>query len=224
MNASGLAAVKASPLAEIPAAALRIAAGFATARVEGLDAVVIKPGQAEGEVIITAAQQYRAVQLTVQGSCKSQIGLPVLALRGALRRDSEAEHVVIVEAGDAAQVSVRTFSPSCTVAVAMPECVGAALNLPPTTPGPCRVNFDTTLMACLLRDLQPLMHVALEPFSKGMAISGQGDGFSVFALLAGIENGPEHSTTNAQYRALHSAKICSNQRQRKNPAANRESE
>jgi hypothetical protein len=50
------------------------------------------------------------------------------------------------------------------------------------------VNFDTTLLACLLRDLQPLKNVALEPFTKGMAISGQGDGFSVFALLAGIEH------------------------------------
>ena len=106
----------------------------------------------------------------------------------------------------------------------MPEHLGAALNLPPTTPGPCEVSFDTTLLACLLRDLQSLKEVALEQFSKGMAISGQGDGFSVFALLAGIENGPEHSTTNAQYRTLHSAKICSNQRPRKNPAANRESE
>jgi hypothetical protein len=204
MTDSGLSTVKASPLAELPAAALRIAAGFATARVEGLDAVVIKPGQAEGEVIITAAQQYRAVQLTAQGTCQRQIGLPVLALRGALRRDSDAEHVVIVEAGDAAQVSVRTFSPSCTVAVAMPECVGAALNLPPTTPGPCEVNFDTTLLACLLRDLQPLKNVSLEPFTKGMTISGQGDDLSVFAFLAGIENGPEHSNTHAQHRALHS--------------------
>jgi hypothetical protein len=89
----------------------------------------------------------------------------------------------------------------------MPERLGAALNLPPTTPGPCEVNFDTTLLACLLRDLQPLKNVSLEPFTKGMAISRQGEGFSVFALLAGIENGPEHSTTNAQHRALHSTEI-----------------
>ena len=50
------------------------------------------------------------------------------------------------------------------------------------------MNFDTTLLACLLRDLQPLKNVSLEPFSKGMAISGRGESFSVFALLAGIEN------------------------------------
>jgi hypothetical protein len=30
---------------------------------------------------------------------------------------------------------------------------------------------------------------------------------SVFALLAGIENGPEHSNTHAQHRALHSVEI-----------------
>ncbi len=187
MTASGLAAVKASPLAEMPAAALRIAAGFATGRVEGLDAVVVKPGTAEGEVLITAAQPYRAVQITVQGSCKRQLGLPVQALRTALRRDPDAEHVVIVDGGDVGLVSVRTFSPSCTVAVAMPECIDAALNLPPTTPGPCEVRFDTSLLSSMLRDLQPLNDVQLEPFSTGLALSGQGDGYTVLALIAGIE-------------------------------------
>lgn len=187
MSASGLAAVKASPLAEIPAAALRIAAGFATARVEGLDAVVIKPGPAEGEVTITAAQPCRAVQITVQGSCQRQLGLPVQALRTALRRDPDAEHVVIVDGGDVGLLSVRTFSPSCTVAVAMPECTDAALNLPPTTPGPCVVRFDTSLLSSLLRDLAPLNNVQLEPFSTGLALSGQGEGFAVLALIAGIE-------------------------------------
>jgi hypothetical protein len=59
------------------------------------------------------------------------------------------------------------------------------------------VNLDTTLLACLLRDLQPLKNVALEAFSKGMAISGLGNGFSVFALLAGIENGQTYEATKA---------------------------
>jgi hypothetical protein len=186
MTASGLAAVKASPLAEIPAAALRIAAGFAAARVEGLDAVVIKPGPAEGEVTITAAQPCRAVQITMQGSCQRQLGLPVQALRAALRRDPDAEHVVLFDDGDVGLLSVRTFSPSCTVAVAMPECIDAALNLPPTTPGPCEVRFDTSLLSSMLRDLQPLKDLQLEPFSTGLSISGHGDGYTVLALIAGI--------------------------------------
>jgi hypothetical protein len=146
LKALGLAAGKASPLAEPPAGALRIAAGFAKARVEGLDAVVINPSTTEGEAIIAGAQPCSAVELTAQGTCRRQIDLPVLALRSALRHDPNAEHIVIVETGEAAQVSVRTFSPSCTVAVGMPERVGAALNLPPTTPGPCEVSFDTTLL------------------------------------------------------------------------------
>ena len=56
-----------------------------------------------------------AVQITVQGSCKRQLGLPVQALRTALRRDPDAEHVVIIDGGDVSLLSVRTFSPSCTV-------------------------------------------------------------------------------------------------------------
>jgi hypothetical protein len=155
--------------------------------VEGLDAVVIKPGTAEGEVIITAAQPYRAVQVKAQGSCKRQLGLPVQALRTALRRDPDAEHIAIIAGGDVGLLSIRTFSSSCTVAVAMPECIDAALNLPPTTPGPCEVSFDTSLLSSMLRDLQPLKDLKLEPFSTGLALSGRGDGYAVLALIAGIE-------------------------------------
>lgn len=186
MSESTLAAVKASPVAELPASALRIAAGFASTRVEGLDAVVLKPGRQDGEVIITAAQPCRAVQITAQGTCQRQLGLPVKALRSALLLDRSAEHVVIVD-GDIGMLSLRSFSPNCTVSVMLPEAQGASLNMPPTTPGPCEVSFATLLLANMLRDLQPLADVHLEPFSKGLAVSGQGDGFSLFALLAGIE-------------------------------------
>ncbi len=124
-------------------------------------------------------------------------------LRSALLLNRSAEHVVVVD-GDIGMLSLRSFSPNCTVSVMLREAQGASLNMPPTTPGPCEVTFATPLLASMLRDLQPLADVRLEPFSKGMAISGRGDGFSVFALLAGIENRPEDSTTNAQHRALHS--------------------
>lgn len=188
MTASGLAAVKASPLAEIPAAALRIAAGFATGRVEGLDAVVVKPGTAEGEVLITAAQPCRAVELTVQGTCKRQLGLPVNALRGALRRDPDAEHVVVVDGGDVGLISVRTFSTACTVAVSMPECMDAALNLPSTTPGPCELRFDARLLSKALNDLQPLSEIKVHAFRDGLALYGTAEAFTGIALVAGIKD------------------------------------
>lgn len=187
MSASTLAAVKASPVAELPASVLRIASGFASTRVEGLDAVVVKPGGQRGEVIITAAQPCRVVQITAQGTCQRQFGLPVKALRAAMALDRSAEHVVLVD-GDIGMLSLRTFSPSCTVSVMLPEAQGAALNLPATAPGPCQVTFATPLLLSLLRDLQPLEDVHLEPYSNGLAVTGQGDGFTLFALLAGVES------------------------------------
>jgi len=187
MSESTMAAVKASPVAELPASALRIAAGFASTQVEGLDAVVVKPGSQHGEVIITAAQPCRVVQITAQGTCQRQIGLPVKALRAAMALDRHAEHVVVAD-GDVGMFSLRTFSPISTVSVMLPETHGASLNLPPTTPGACQVRFSTALLLSLLRDLQPLADVHLEPYSNGLAVTGQGDGFSLFALLAGVES------------------------------------
>jgi len=186
MSESTLAAVKASPIAELPASVLRIAAGFASTSIEGLDAVVVKPGSQHGEVIITAAQPCRVVVITAEGTCQRQFGLPVKALRAAMALDRSAEHVIIVD-GDVGMFSLRTFSPISTVSVMLPESQGASLDLPPTTPGPCQVTFATPLLLSLLRDLQPLADVALEPFTHGLTITGQGDGYGVFALLAGVE-------------------------------------
>lgn len=74
MSTSTLAAVKASPVAELPESALRIAAGFGSTPAEGLDAVVIMPGRQDGEVIIPAAQPCRVSQITAQGTCQRQFG------------------------------------------------------------------------------------------------------------------------------------------------------
>jgi len=186
MSESTLAAVKASPIAELPATALRIAAGFASTSIEGLDAVVVKPGSEHGEVIITAAQPCRVVQITAEGTCQRQFGLPVKALRAAMALDRHAEHVVVVD-GDVGMLNLRTFSKTSTCSVHLPEAHGASLNLPPTTPGACQVTFATPLLLSLLRDLQPLADVALEPFTHGLQVTGQGDGYGVFALLAGVE-------------------------------------
>lgn len=56
------------------------------------------------------------VQLTAEGHCTRRLALPAGAVQAALRRDRHAEHAVIV-LGDDGLVRLRTFSPSCTVAV-----------------------------------------------------------------------------------------------------------
>ncbi|MFM8968496.1 MAG: hypothetical protein ACKOGI_11270 [Vulcanococcus sp.] len=56
------------------------------------------------------------VQLTAEGHCTRRLALPAGAVQAALRRDRHAEHALIV-LGDDGLVSLRTFSPSCTVAV-----------------------------------------------------------------------------------------------------------
>jgi hypothetical protein len=47
------------------------------------------------------------------------LALATAALRAALKLDRVAEHVTIVQAGEL--LSLRTFSPVCTMAMAMPE-------------------------------------------------------------------------------------------------------
>lgn len=187
MTKAAIAPVRALPIAELPAAALRIAAGFATEKVEGLAAVHVAPGLDDGTVLVTAASPTRAVQITATGSCTRRLALPVLALRAALRRDRGAEHLVIVEGGDPGQVSVRTFSPVCTVAVTVPEALDAApLAFPPVEPGPCQVRFCSALLRAMLSDLAPLPLVTLEPYRLGLQATGEAEGVSVFALLAGV--------------------------------------
>lgn len=63
-----------------------------------------------------AASSTRMVQLTAEGHCTRRLALPAGAVQAALRRDRHAEHAVIV-LGDDGLVRLRTFSPSCTVAV-----------------------------------------------------------------------------------------------------------
>ena len=132
-----------------------------------------------------AAQPIRVVELRCTGSCQRQVALPIRALRAALSRDTSGEHCVIVE-GDGL-LSVRTFSSSTTVSVAMPEAPAVSLALPPVTPGPCEVSFSRDALFAMLRDLGPLQKLKLEPFTNGLQVTGTADQFSVFALLAGME-------------------------------------
>ena len=179
--------VQALPTAELPAAALWIAQGFASPLLEGFNCVQIKPGLEEGTVMVQAAGPHRLVQITATGTCTRPVALPARAVRVALQRDRGAEHVVIVD-GENAMVSLRTFSPSCSTATAMPEAMNAApFPAPVVDPGACQVGFNVQLLLELMRDLKTLALVELMPFARGLQVTGSGDGLSVFALLAGVQ-------------------------------------
>lgn len=183
MSASSLAAVKASPVAEIPAPALRIAAAFASLNTPDLDGVSIRPGVEDGEVLLLAASSTKAISITCLGSCERTLALPTGALRAVLRRDPTAEHVAVVEAPDAG-LSVRTFSSSTTVSAVMAE-VAVSFKMPTPQPGPCEVGFVRPLLNTVLKDLGPLETVEIEPFATGLQITGRADRFSVHCLVAG---------------------------------------
>lgn len=188
MSDGAIAPVRAMPLAEIPAVALRIASGFATASGNLLDCVQLSPGLEEGQVTVFAASPTRVVQITADGTCTRRLALPVKALQAALRRDRDAEHATIVE-GETGLLSVRLFSEACTVATAMPEGDGAPLTFPEVTPGPCEVTFNPGLLRTMLNHLQPLRGITIEPFATGLMLQGVCEGMSATALLAGIRRG-----------------------------------
>lgn len=171
------------PICEVPAQALRIAAAFAAPSTPGFDGVSIRPGVEEGEVLLLAASGTKAISITCLGTCQRALALPTGALRAVLRHDPGAEHVAVVEAPDAG-LSVRTFSSSTTVSSVMPE-VAVSFEMPTPKAGACEVSFVRPMLSSILRDLAPLETVEIEPFATGLQVTGQGDRFSVHALIAG---------------------------------------
>lgn len=182
MTESGIATVRNTPICEVPAQALRIAATFSAVNTPNFDGVLIKPGVNEGEVMLLAAQGSKAVQILCEGNCQRSVGLPTGALRAAMRRDPEAEHVAVVKTDSG--VSLRTYSGSTTVAVSMPETT-ITFTMPTPEPGASEVSYARNLLTTTLRDLTPLVSVQLEPFKNCLQLTGQGDSFSLYALIAG---------------------------------------
>ena len=184
---ASIAPVQALPIIELPAAALWIAQGFASPLAGGFSAIQIRPGLEDGKVTVLAASPQRMVQITATGSCSSPLALPAKAVKAALQRDRGAEHVVVVE-GENALVSLRTYSASCSTATTMPLATDAApIPSPSVMPGECQVGFNTALLHDLMRDLKALATVELQPFAHGLQVLGSGEGFAVWALLAGVQ-------------------------------------
>ena len=189
MTEAVLTAVKASPLAEVPATALRIAAGFASLREADLACVGIRPADADDQVVVAAASPTRAVELLVNGRCKQTLLLPIKPLQSALRRHRDASHAVISEA-EGGLVSLRTFGQACTVAVVMAQASGAAINMPTFAPGAFAVEplrFAPALLISTLRDLQPVGNIQIQPFGYGWILRCETEAVSARAFVAGMK-------------------------------------
>ena len=68
----------------------------------------------------------------------------------------------------------------------MPE-ISVTFQMPVPTPGPCQVGFACGLLSNALKDLACLTTVEIEPFATGLQITGQGDRFTAFCLVAGCK-------------------------------------
>ena len=179
--------VKVSPLAEVPAVALRAAVGFADSRHTQLEGVWIMPGDEDGQVKVSAASSSRAIELRCEGSCQRPVGLPVLALQAAVRRHRDAHHAVVVETDSG--VSLRTFSAACTVVFGLPEAGGSALSLPASPAGGFSVDplvFNPKLLRQTLEAFEGAGTVQITPFSIGWRIEAVCDDYAGVAIVAGV--------------------------------------
>jgi hypothetical protein len=80
-------------------------------------------------------------------------------------------HIVIIESSVAGHLSGKKFKAAYIVTASMPECLGIALILPPSTTGICEVQFDAILLAKMLCDLEPLRDIMLDAFSAGLVLT-----------------------------------------------------
>jgi hypothetical protein len=178
---------KASPLAEVPFAALKAAAGFADYRHEQFDAVHLRPGHDEGVVVISAACSARGIEVTCEGVCQRHVALPVTGLLASLRRHRDAQHVAMAKTD--AGLSVRTYSPTATVITTIPESGGVPMTLPAAPAGEFEIDplyFNPTLLIQTLRDIQPAETVGITPFSMGWQIKARCDEFEAVCVIAGM--------------------------------------
>lgn len=172
---------------EVPAIALRIAATFADPMHETFNGVWICPGLEDDEVVISGASPARMVQVICQGTCQRVVGVSVTALRNAIRRHKDAQHVVMVPREDG--LSLRSFSADCTVVVDVAEVSGGPMDLPAAPAGQFMTDpfhFSNKLLTNVLRDLEGANTVAIHPFAIGWRIQTKCDDYQATAIVAGL--------------------------------------
>lgn len=179
----------ATPLCELPAEALRVAATFAGAE-PGLDHVSIRQSDTDGEVIVTGCSGLMCAEVRCDGQATAELLLPIRPLRVALRR-LPAEHASVV-AGDAGMQTLRLYCPDSTLAMQMPLAGQEGVRLPVVEPGDqvAQLAISGAVLAQASARLTSFGVLNVETIGHGWLLSGEADGLRVRALLAGIAPKP----------------------------------
>lgn len=178
-------AVAAAPLAELPAAPLRIAAAFAC-NVAGLDHVSVRPADDEGQVIVTGCSGTQCAEIACEGMATAELLLPVGALLVALRR-LPAEHCSVV-AGDDGLATLRLYCSDSTLAVSMPMCRDRGVRMPAVEPGEQigKLAVDARVLAQASAKLREFGVLRVETIAQGWQFSGEASGMTMRCLIAGV--------------------------------------
>lgn len=176
----------ATPLCELPAEALRVAATFAGAEL-GLDHVSVRPSDNDGEVIVTGCSGLMCAEVRCDGQATAELLLPIRPLRVALRR-LPAEHASVV-AGDEGMATVRLYAEDSTLAVSMPLAGQEGVRLPAVQPGEqvTQLAISGAVLAQASARLTSFGVLAVKTIGHGWMLSGEADGLRVRALVAGVQ-------------------------------------
>lgn len=184
-----LTKVKAPPLVEVPAAAVRAAAPFAAPGTAGLGGVVFRPGDEDGYVEILAASPTKLITVTAEGSCEREIAIPAPLLTTMNRRHSDADVLTVADGLDGVGLLVRSYSSGATLQMVGPEDRDCAVSVPDFKPGPHEVSplhFNPNLVKSVLNALNEADQLTMEPFSLGLIIRGSAERWWCRTFLAGI--------------------------------------
>lgn len=186
MTASTLSRDASIKLVELPAPSLRIAALFAGEKGTELENVNILPGEGEDEVLLLAANRYRAVRVVAEGQCARRICINGYHLCRLFTRHKEAHHATITQIEDG-RVSVRLFSEDLTTAQTVAWSSVEGVKIPAITPGDFQpgLKFNAGHLARTISQMQGDT-VKVQPFPQGLIISSSGEGWKAQAFLAGV--------------------------------------
>lgn len=175
----------ATPLCELPAEALRVAAAFAGFD-EGFDHVAIRPA-GDGQVVVTGGSNVMAAEVVCEGQATAEVALPIRPLRVALRR-LPARHASVVLAAEQRLATLRLYSEDSTLAVSMPLGAESGVRLPAIEPGAqvSQLAISGAVLAAASARLAGFGVVSVETIPNGWLLSGESDGLRLRALVAGV--------------------------------------
>lgn len=178
-------AVAPTPLAELPANALRVAVGFCSPH--NLDYVSIRPGD-DGYVVVTGASIAMAAEVTAVGQATTEVLLPGRPLLTALRRLSNAEHASIVIAEDGLMATVRLYEPTATLASQMPVRQPPSFVLPQIDPGPQEplLLLSGHVLSAAAAQLKQFGELEVRMLPSGWLLTCSDEEVSVRCMILGI--------------------------------------